>query len=420
MRKIFSISINDLIVLFRDPGFIVGAFATPAIMGIILGFAFGGGEATTQIRVDVIDGDNSTMSAEFLAEVRAANASLVLCPMDNTEDDFCGLGDDPVLTEERSVGRLTNNDTLALIEIPAGFQTSLESGEPSSIIYRSNENLSAPSFILQAVQAATQKLGGALVAADVGDELVSSTGVITFEDEAAREAFHQSVYDRAAALWETAPFSVDFQASTQGGSNEPSTRQQGFGQSIPGMGSMFVLFFTLLSSVLILRERKNWTIQRLVTMPVSRAQILTGKIITYVLMGMMQFAVLFIVGMLFGLHLGGDILALVLVMLSFTICTTALGFFIGTFIRSEMQGGAMLNLLGLTLAPLGGAWWPLDIVPDVMKTVGHLSPIAWAMDGFHTLLYNQGTLGDVLLPIGVLLGAAVVLFVLAIMRFKFE
>jgi ABC-2 type transport system permease protein len=80
----------------------------------------------------------------------------------------------------------------------------------------------------------------------------------------------------------------------------------------------------------------------------------------------------------------------------------------------------MLNLLGLTLAPLGGAWWPLDIVPEVMRVVGHLSPIAWAMDGFRVLLYEQGTLADVLLPVAVLLALAVVFFAIAIRRFKFE
>jgi ABC-2 type transport system permease protein len=85
-----------------------------------------------------------------------------------------------------------------------------------------------------------------------------------------------------------------------------------------------------------------------------------------------------------------------------------------------MQGAAMLNLLGLTLAPLGGAWWPLDIVPPVMQTIGHLSPIAWAMDGFQKLLFRQGTLVDVLPEAGVLVVLSAVFFVIGIARFKYE
>ena len=115
-----------------------------------------------------------------------------------------------------------------------------------------------------------------------------------------------------------------------------------------------------------------------------------------------------------------DLVALAAIMVSFSLCMTAFGFAIGTFIRSEMQGAAMLNLLGLTLAPLGGAWWPLSIVPEFMRVIGHLSPIAWAMDGFHLLLYEQGTLADVLLPVGILLALAAVFFAIAIARFKYE
>ena len=107
-------------------------------------------------------------------------------------------------------------------------------------------------------------------------------------------------------------------------------------------------------------------------------------------------------------------------MVSLTLCGTALAFAMGTFVRTEMQGAALVNLLGLTLAPLGGAWWPLEIVPEFMRTIGHISPIAWAMDGFHTLLYNQGTFSDILLPVGILLAMAVVFFAVAIARFRYE
>src|SRR5690606_41999788 len=48
------------------------------------------------------------------------------------------------------------------------------------------------------------------------------------------------------------------------------------------------------------------------------------------------------------------------------------------------------QLLGLTFASLGGAWWPLEIVPRYMQQIGHLSPIAWAMDAFRDLLFYQG------------------------------
>lgn len=419
MRKTLDIAINDLRIFLKDPGAIIGAFAVPIVMGVIFGFALSGGGQPSQLRVDVIDNDQSARSAQFLTELRAANTALVLCPTDNTEDNYCRIEEGEVLTDEIAVDRLMDNTSLALIEIPAGFGDALDEGQPATIVYRSNENASAPSYILQAVQAVVQQMGGAQVAADVGEKLIAESGVIPLDDEAQRQDFRRAVYENAAATWSTKPFTVRYVETNAMTTNQPSARQQGFGQSIPGMASMFVMFFTLLSSLNILRERKNWTIQRLVTMPVSRAQILGGKILMYFLLGMLQFLALFVIARLLGMSWGNDILALLLVMVSYALCTTALGFMIGTFITTEMQGAAMLNLLGLTLAPLGGAWWPLEITPPFMQTIGHISPVAWAMNGFHTLLYDQGTLTDVLLPIGVLLAAAGVFFVIAIRRFKF-
>jgi len=421
MRKILSIALNDLRLILKEPGALIGIFGIPIVMAVVLGLGLGGaGNGPSRVRIDVIDNDNTDMSTLFLQNLREANTTLVLCPMDNDAEDFCGIGDDSALTEERSVERLSDNTALALIQIPAGFEESLTNSQPVAIIYRSNENASAPSFILQAVQAVTQRMSGAVVASSVGLNIAAETGVLDSADESAQAAFQSGVYDRANELWETNPFSVNYQVSQSAGQNQPSSTQTGFGQTFPGMATMFVLFFVLLAAVNLARERKNWTLQRLVTMPITRGQLLGGKILAYFLLGMLQYVAMFTVGRIVGLNLGNDLLALATVMVSFTLCATALSFVVSTFVKTEMQAATMLNLLGLTLAPLGGAWWPLDIVPEFMKVVGHISPIAWAMDAFKVLLFENGTLSMILLPIGILLALAAVFFGIAIMRFKVE
>jgi len=45
------------------------------------------------------------------------------------------------------------------------------------------------------------------------------------------------------------------------------------------------------------------------------------------------------------------------------------------------------------LAALGGAWWSLEVVPEWMRTVGHISPVAWAMDGYTSLFFENGDIG---------------------------
>jgi ABC-2 type transport system permease protein len=393
-------------------------FIAPLLMVVALGLGIGAlNTLPERIRIDVVDHDKSPLSARFLENLRATNTTLVLCPFDNTEDDFCALEDDAILTEARAVERLVNNTSLVLIQIPLGFEARLEAGEPVSIVYRSNESASAPGYILQAVRAVVQRVGGALVAAEVGVMIAEDFEGTRFTSDNVRMSFRQQVYDRAAELWvRNAPF-VDFhQTEVQA----TSSTQVGFGQSIPGMATMFSMFFVFGGMINLISERQNGTFQRLLILPLTRSQILSGKIVMYFTLGMMEFAIIFALGALLGVNFGRDPLALVLVMVAFTICMTALTFALSTLLRTDQQGYALLNLLGLTLAPLGGAWWPLEIVPEFMQIIGHLSPVAWAMDAFRLLIFENGSLADIPVNLGVLLALAGVFFTIAIWRFKYE
>jgi ABC-2 type transport system permease protein len=62
----------------------------------------------------------------------------------------------------------------------------------------------------------------------------------------------------------------------------------------------------------------------------------------------------------------------------------------------------------------------VEIVPELMRTVGHISPVAWAMDGYTSLIFENGDLETVYPSILVLLAAAAVFFVLGVRRFRYE
>jgi ABC-2 type transport system permease protein len=433
MQKLISVAVKDIIVYFRDPGAYIGTFLIPVIFALFLGLGLaGGGNGGGNFRVDVINNDvEGTLSTEFLNLVSSASDRILLCPQASpAEDDPCQLAETGELTAEAALTRLSNNVTNAYLEIPAGFSAALQAGEPMSIIFRTNANAGTQTLVSQAVNAAAVRLNGTVSAATIAVNTVNE--VIPFTDDAARTAFQTGAFDRAAALWATRPFQVQMVAANVESSATVSGSQAGLGQSVPGMGSMFVMFTVLFAAITFIRERKNWTMQRLITMPVARWQILGGKVLSYFVIGMIQFLFLFGAGILFTnvfsrfnssftpLYLGRDPLALLLVMACFTLCMTALGLLLGTLIKTEMQGGAILNLVGLTLAPLGGAWWSLDIVPEFMRVVGHLSPVAWAMDAFRKLIFENATLLNILPELGILLAFTALFFALGVKRFKYD
>lgn len=420
MNTILQIARNDLRLIFKERDIWINLVVVPLVLSYIIGIANGGlnsgAPSTPTILIDVIDVDNSALSADFLTQIRAANSGFVLCPLDQNDGDVCRLGD-ATLTPDIAQTRLEDKVSLALIEVPAGFEANINAGESVSLVYRSNESAAAPSYILQAVQSVAQSMGGALTAARVGTEVAQAFDAQAFADDA---AFSADVRQRAADLWAAEPISVRYIESQTQEENAPSGVQAGFGQSIPGMASMYVMFAIFPAAAAIILEKKQWTLQRLTTMPVSRAQILGGKLLARFVIGMIQYGIVFAFGLILGVRFGSDALALVLLMVTFVLCITALTLAITTLLKNANQAAGITLFLTLTLAPLGGAWWSLEIVPAWMRTIAHISPVAWVMEGYTSLLFLGGSLATVLPSLAVLIGMAALFFAFGVARFKFD
>ena len=422
MRPILTIVLNDLRIFFSQRGNLVGLLVIPVLLTVVIGWSLGqfvgGGEP--RLRVDLIDLDGSGLSARLIDELRATNDALVLCPLDNDADDYCRL-EGEALDLERAVERARRGRTEALIVIPAGYAAALETFEQAGIDYYSSSDPLQPDAVLQGLNAVLQRVNSASMTAGVAgallDNLTAGLGLPAF-NEAVRTEFLDGLYRNAEQKLIEMPAAVRFETGEEEAGLDAS--DNGFNQSAPGMGSLYVMFTVLGGMAVLLRERKQWTLQRLMALPLSRGQILGSKIVVYFVLGMIQYMIVFVVGWIAGMDFGDDLPALFAVMAAFVLCITALTFALAPWIKSEGQASGFVLLLSLSLAPLGGAWWPLEIVPDFMRTLGHLSPVAWAMDGFHDLIWYSGGFGDVLPEVGVLLAAAVVLFAVGIRGFSFE
>jgi len=195
----------------------------------------------------------------------------------------------------------------------------------------------------------------------------------------------------------------------------------GTNQSSPGSLVNFGLVNLLSCAIVFVNERSNGTLRRLVTSPLSKFTLLTGKFIGPVVMGILQTLLLVCVGQwVFGVAWGRSPLALAVVALAFILAGVSIGIFISTLVRTTDQAVSLMIGSSMMMAALGGAWWPLDITPPFMQRLGHLFPSAWAMDGFQSVILRGAGLAQVAQPALVLFGFAVVFFVLGIWRFRYE
>lgn len=418
MTHILSIVSNDLRIFFAERSNWVSLVLLPVIFTLVLGWAFSGSDGPPRLRVDVLDLDGSGASADLLQALRRANETLVLCPMDNDADDFCALDDEP-LDLARGKARAQNEETEALIVIPAGFGEATAAFEPVQIDLYAAGDPAQPGPVEQTLNAVLQRENGAGLAASVTDAVLASLGEseeLSGLVSTVREPFVREVYAQAGALVDARPPTVHFTLNT---GDADAVLENGFAQSVPGMGAMYVMFTVLGGIVVLLRERNHWTLQRLATMPVTRSQILGGKVLTYFTLGMIQFFIVFGVGLAVGLDFGRNPLLMLPVMIAFVLCCTAMAFAIAPHVTTEGQAAGISRLLALSLAPLGGAWWPLEIVPDFMRRIGQLTPVAWAMSAFGELMYYNGGLRDILPNIGILLAVAALLFAVGVRSFRY-
>ena len=150
---------------------------------------------------------------------------------------------------------------------------------------------------------------------------------------------------------------------------------------------MFVFFVAALGAGSIVLERETRTLERLVSNAYARRPSLPASSSSRPAGGLTQLAVLWTVGVFaLSIDLGASPGAVVIVSLLFALASAAFGIMLATMVDTMRSASSIAMLASLTLAPLGGCWWPLFIAPDWLQALGRLTPHAWANDAFNRLM----------------------------------
>ncbi len=166
-------------------------------------------------------------------------------------------------------------------------------------------------------------------------------------------------------------------------------------------------------------ERRRGTLRRLLTTPTSKTTYLLGVISGQYLAGLIQMILLVSFGILvMRVNWGSAIGGLALLLATFGLTAVAFGAMLGTFVKTESQADNISIMLGMSMALLGGCWWPMELFPPAMQTVVKILPTTWAMQGLTDLVMRGQGVSAVLLETAVLLGFAVLFFAVGVLRFR--
>ena len=159
------------------------------------------------------------------------------------------------------------------------------------------------------------------------------------------------------------------------------------------------------------------------TTPLSKREIIFGKILGRLVVASLQVTILVLVAffahLVFGLVIG-NVLNVWIVLLFYTLCVAPLGVAFGAWFRDPERAANIGVLVTMVMAALGGCWWPLEIVPPQMQKLALIFPTTWAMKALHGVISFGRSLPELLLPLSVLVGFAVVFSAIAVRSLRFE
>ena len=166
---------------------------------------------------------------------------------------------------------------------------------------------------------------------------------------------------------------------------------------LPGYLTMFVFFTAAMGAEALARERQTHTLERLMANGARRESLIVGKFLAGAIIGVVQVAVMWIVGALaFNIDLGASPVAVIVLSLLMVLASAGFGVLLASFVSNVRTASAAGVLTSLVLAPIGGSWWPLFITPPFMQSLARLTPHGWANDGLNRLMLFGAQFGDVL------------------------
>ncbi len=188
---------------------------------------------------------------------------------------------------------------------------------------------------------------------------------------------------------------------------------------VGGWAIQFLLFALSASATSLFRERDAGIFQRLLAAPVSRAQILWSKFIYGVTLGVVQLVVLFVsAGALFGIAVLPHLGLLALVCLFAAAACTSFGMLLAAISPSAEAASGLATFLIMLMSAIGGAWFPITLMPVFIQQFSKLTLVYWSMEGFSQVLWSGHSFVQLLPTLGILLGIAGGVMALAIWRFN--
>ncbi len=181
---------------------------------------------------------------------------------------------------------------------------------------------------------------------------------------------------------------------------------------------LFVFINAMAGGAALVRMRRTGVLRRVLAGPVSAGDIVLGVTAAWFAVSLVQTALIMGIGaVVFGVPWGSPVGALLLAV-AFSAVGAGAGLLVGALGANEDRVSAISPPFGIVLGALGGCMVPLEIFPDVMRTVSRFTPHGWAMTAWERLVFDGDGVAAIAGPLAMLAGFAAVFLGLAVVALR--
>lgn len=191
-------------------------------------------------------------------------------------------------------------------------------------------------------------------------------------------------------------------------------------QIVPALiGVILTMTMVLFTAVAIVRERERGNLELLITTPVRTTELMVGKLLPYILIGLIQVSIVLLVGhLLFDVPMRGSVGDVYVAALAFIAASLTLGLLISTLAKSQFQAMQMTLFVFLPSILLSGFMFPFDGMPEVAQRIAELLPLTHFVRLIRGIVLRGADLSELMPEIRALLIFFVVAMTLAVLRFQ--
>lgn len=286
--------------------------------------------------------------------------------------------------ESELAARVGRDETHFLVVIPDGFGEALQSDTPIAV--RTTIGPAVDPALAMLFEAAVK---GAVTRVFTEANVAELQGALPAPAEG--EARADIDLDAAERL-------VERRASNAEQLERPSAVQQ----NVPAWLLFAMFFIAIPLSTTWVQERHQGTFARLRAMGVTRWAMLSGKLLPYFAINLLQVISMLLVGVFLVPLCGGDALtlgqspaALIAMSLAVSFASVSYALLIANVVRTSEQATIFTGVSNLLLAVLGGIMVPRFVMPPLMQDISRWSPMAWGLDGFLDIFLRAGGVAEV-------------------------